>query len=70
MKRWTESRILPLLLAALLALAGCQGPGRLPSTELSSIPMTPDAATLYQYETRQVTNQAELDSWRGQFCRE
>ena len=66
MKRWTESRILPLLLAALLALAGCQGPGRLPSTELSSIPMTPDA-TLYQYETRQVTNQAELDSWRGQF---
>ena len=66
MKRWTESRILPLLLAALLALAGCQGPGRLPSTELSSIPMTPDA-TLYQYETRHVTNQAELDSWRGQF---
>lgn len=43
MKRWTKSRALPLLLAALLALAGCQGPGAAPSTQLSSIPMTPDA---------------------------
>ena len=40
MKRWNQGPVLPLLLAAALALAGCQGP---PSTELSSIPMTPDA---------------------------